>query len=186
MEEVGGKTNMEQNILKRYHEIHIKLWEEVAKVFNDRTEKSFEKFKTNTKLLNDFCLSDMKRVSVLNLFSNGYITKNEQRNLLANTNCSACYIALQMWYEENLICTDSFENRVNSCKCCPVQEWREQGSCDKYQVINERIYQLRDYIMKCINDKKEFNQEVYTSLRKDIMKKMYIVAHLEWGMKNKC
>lgn len=172
---------MEQSTLKRYHEIHIMLWEEVVKVFNDRTDKSFEKFKTNTKLLNDFCLSDMKRVSVLNLFSKGYITESERSNLLANTNCCACYVALQMWYEASLIFIDSFANRVSSCKRCPVQEWREQGSCDNYQVINERIYQLRDYIIKCINGKKEFNQEVYTSLRKAIIKKMYIVAHLEWG-----
>lgn len=156
---------MEQNEIKRYHEIHIKLWEEIVKVFNNRTDKSFEKFKTNTKLLNDFCLSDMKRVSVLNLFSNGYITKNAQ----------------QIWYKANLICTDSFENRINSCKCCPVQEWREQGSCDNYQVINERIYQLRDYIIKCINGKEKFNLLEYTRLRMDIMKKIYIVAHLEWG-----
>lgn len=171
---------MEQSEIKRYHEIHIKLWEEVVKVFNDRTDKSFEKFKTNTKLLNDFCLSDMKRVSVLNLFSNGYITKNEQCNLLANTNCCACYIALQMWYEASSIFIDSFANRVSSCKRCPVQEWREQGSCDNYQVINERIYQLRDYIIKCINGKKEFNQEVYTRLRMDIERKMLNISSLEW------
>lgn len=171
---------MEQNILKRYNEIHIKLWEEIAKIFDDRTDKSFEEFKTDIKLLSDFCLSDMKRVSVLNLFSNGYITKNEQRNLLANANCCACYIAQQMWYEANLICIDSFENRVNSCKCCPVQEWREQGSCDNYQVINERIYQLRDYIIKCINGKKEFNLDVYTRLRMDIKRKMLNISSLEW------
>lgn len=171
---------MEQNEIKRYHEIHIKLWEEVVRVFDYRTDKSFEKFKTNTKLLNDFCLSDMKRVSVLILFSKGYITKNEQRNLLANTNCCACYIAQQIWYKVNLICIDSFENRVSSCRCCPITKWREQGSCDSYQTISERIYQLKDYIIECINSKEKFNLQVYTSLRKDIIKKMYIVAHLEW------
>ena len=35
----GGKTNMEQNILKRYNEIHIMLWEEVLKVFSVRTNE---------------------------------------------------------------------------------------------------------------------------------------------------
>lgn len=36
---------MEQNILKRYNEIHVMLWEEVIKVFNDRTNKGIEEFK---------------------------------------------------------------------------------------------------------------------------------------------
>ena len=171
---------MEQNILKRYNEIHIKLWEEVLKVFDYRTDKSFEEFKTNRELLNDFFLSDMKKKAVLNLYSKGYITESEQSHLLANANCSACYIAQQMFYITNLICTDSFENRVNSCRCCPIPEWREQRICDDYCILNERVHQLRDYVLKCINTKKEFNLEVYMSLRKDIMKKMYIVAHLEW------
>lgn len=171
---------MEQSEIKRYNEIHIKLWEEVAKIFDYRADKSFEKFKTNTKLLNDFCLSDMKRKAALNLYSKGLITGNEECNLSANANCCACYIAQQIWYKANLVCTDSFENRVNSCKCCPVQEWREQGSCDGYHVVNERIYQLKDYIIKCINGKEKFNLLEYTRLRMDIMKKMYIVAHLEW------
>lgn len=171
---------MEQNEIKRYHEIHIKLWEEVAKVFDCRADKSFEEFKTNAKLLNDFCLSDMKRKAVLNLYSKGYITGSELSNLLASANCSACYTARQMYYTANLIGIDSFENRVNSCKCCPVQEWRGQGSCDDYQVVNERIYQLKDYIVKCINGKKEFNQEVYTRLRMDIKRKMLNISSLEW------
>lgn len=29
---------MEQNVLKRYNEIHIMLWEEVIKVFNGKKE----------------------------------------------------------------------------------------------------------------------------------------------------
>ena len=172
---------MEQNILKRYNEIHIKLWEEIAKIFDDRTGKSFEEFKTDIKLLSDFCLSDMKRVALLNLFSNDFVTESELSNLLTNANCSACYIAQQMYYTVNLICTDSFENRVNSCRSCPVKEWREQGRCDDYQDINERIYQLRDYVVKCINGKKEFNQGVYTRLRMDIKRKIYNISIIEWG-----
>lgn len=171
---------MEQSTLKRYNEIHIMLWEEIAKIFDDRTGKSFEEFKTDIKLLSDFCLSDIKRVALLNLSSNEFVTKSERSNLLANTSCCACYVAKQLWYKENLICTDSFENRVNSCKCCPVKEWREQGSCDNYQVINERIYQLRDYVIKCINGKKEFNQGVYTRLRMDIKRKIYNISSIEW------
>ena len=175
---------MEQNEIKRYNEIHIKLWEEVAKVFDDKTDKSFEKFKTNTKLLNDFCLSDMKKVSVLNLFYKGYITESEWSNLLANVNCSACYIAQRMYYIKKLICTDSFENRVNVCKCCPIPKWREQGTCNDYRILSERILQLRDYIVKCINGKKEFNQEVYTRLRMDIKRQIYNISSLEWRKQN--
>lgn len=172
MEEVGGKTNMEQNILKRYNEIHVKLWEEVAKIFDRRADKSFEEFKTNTKLLNDFCLSDMKRKAVLNLYSKGYIAGSELSNLLANANCSACYIAQQMYY--------IFENSVNACMCCPIPKWRELGECNDYQVVNGRVYQLKDYIEKCIDGKKEFNLEVYTRLRMDIKRKMYNISSLEW------
>lgn len=45
MEKVGGKTNMEQNILKRYNEIHTMLWEEVIKVFASRTNEPIEYYK---------------------------------------------------------------------------------------------------------------------------------------------
>lgn len=38
---------MEQNILKRYNEIHIMLWEEVIKVFAARTKESIEYFREN-------------------------------------------------------------------------------------------------------------------------------------------
>lgn len=40
---------MEQNILKRYNEIHIMLWEEVIKVFSARTNEPIEYYKTNTE-----------------------------------------------------------------------------------------------------------------------------------------
>lgn len=172
---------MEQSTLKRYNEIHIMLWEEVIKVFNDRTDKSFEEFKTNIKLLNGFFLSDMKKKAVLNLYSKGRIAGSELSNLLANANCSACYVAQQTYYIANLICTDSFENRVNSCRCCPILKWREQGTCDDYQVVNECVYQLKDYIVECIEEKKEFNLEVYTRLRMDINRKMYNISIIEWG-----
>lgn len=45
MEKVGGKTNMEQNILKRYNKIHVMLWEEVIKVFSVRTNEPIEYYK---------------------------------------------------------------------------------------------------------------------------------------------
>lgn len=170
---------MEQNILKRYNEIHIKLWEEVLKVFDDRTDKGFEEFKTNIELLDVLYLSDLKRQAVLNLFSKGYITESEQSRLLANANCSACYIAREMYYVADLTCFGSLEK--GSCMCCPIPEWREQGRCDDYSVLNECIHELRMYVIKCINGKKEFNQQVYTRLRMDIKRKMYNISSLEWG-----
>ena len=36
-------------------------------------------------------------------------------------------------------------------------------------------------IVNCITHREKFNLGAYTSLRKAIIKKMYIVAHLEWG-----
>ena len=40
---------------------------------------------------------------------------------------------------------------------------------------------LIGYITKCVDGKEKFNLGAYMSLRKAVMKKMYIVAHLEWG-----
>lgn len=63
--------------------------------------------------------------------------------------------------------------------------WRNSGSqCGDYYAISDKLNYLINYTVKCINGKKEFNQEVYTSLRKDIIKKMYIIAHLEWRYKD--
>lgn len=56
----------------------------------------------------------------------------------------------------------------------------EKGTCDDYCILNERVFQLMDYIVKCINGKKEFNQEVYTRLRIDIKRQMYNISSLEW------
>lgn len=52
--------------------------------------------------------------------------------------------------------------------------------CSGYYVISELLKDLELYIVNCISGKEKFNLEAYTSLRKAIMKKMYIVAHLEW------
>lgn len=39
---------------------------------------------------------------------------------------------------------------------------------------------LINRIVNCITHREKFNLGAYMSLRKAIMKKMYIVAHLEW------
>ena len=119
---------MEQNILKRYNEIHIMLWEEVLKVFITRTNEPIEYYKTNTEQIETLYIASLKRTALFNLFASGKITEYEKNNLLMNCGCAACYIASE-----------------------------------------ERNLQYR------------FNIGAYTSLRKAIMKKMYIVAHLEWG-----
>ena len=56
---------------------------------------------------------------------------------------------------------------------------------DLEQMLNDNVYvkngKYNEYITKCVDGKEKFNLGAYMSLRKDIMKKMYIIAHLEWG-----
>lgn len=171
---------MEQNILKRYNEIHTMLWEEVLKVFNDRTNKGIEEFKKDKILLEDLHISRIKRTALFNLFEKDKITEEEKDNLLESANCAACYIAHGEYDLQFKFGTISIFEKI--CKCCPIEKWREAGQhCNDYNKLCDKICYLINHVIKCINGKEKFNQEVYTKLRMDIMKKMYIVAHLEWG-----
>lgn len=164
---------MEQNILKRYNEIHIKLWEEVLKVFSARTKESIEYFRENQEQIETLYISSLKRTALFNLFVRGKITKQEKNNLLMNCDCAACYVASE---ERNLQC------RYSACNYCPIEKWRGiDKHCNDYCTLQDRIDNLIRYITKCIDGKEKFNLGAYTSLRKAVMKKMYIVAHLEWG-----
>lgn len=84
---------MEQNILKRYNEIHIMLWEEVLKVFIVRTNESIEYYKANKEQIETLYITSLKRTAIFNLFVRGQITEEEKNNLLMNANCAACYVA---------------------------------------------------------------------------------------------
>lgn len=170
---------MEQNILKRYNEIHIMLWEEVLKIFISRTNEPIEEFKTNIQLLDKIDISDIKRTAVFNLFVRGKITEEEKNNLLICCNCSACYIANEVHGLQVELGTASVIKPV--CYCCPIEKWRNGYQCNEYKTVAENVRGLKRYIMKCIAWKEKFNLGAYMSLRKAIMKKMYIVAHLEWG-----
>lgn len=54
--------------------------------------------------------------------------------------------------------------------------------CNDYHTVEDKLDDLINYIVNCITHRKKFNLGAYTSLRKAVMKKMYIVAHLEWDM----
>lgn len=171
---------MEQNEIKRYHEIHIKLWEEVIKVFAARTSNiSDVKYYKENGQLNKLYISNVKRTALLHLFVRGQITEEEKNNLLTNNDCAACYIShVEHKIQVEFGMASAFKC---VCLCCPIGKWRNRSfPCDDYYIISDKINYLINYTVKCINGKKEFNQEAYTSLRKAIMKKMYIVAHLEW------
>ena len=77
-----------------------------------------------------------------------------------------------------------FEKGTKVCSKCkrelPIEKWRNGLPCNEYKTVSENLHGLERYVMKCINDKEKFNIGAYMSLRKAIMKKMYIVAHLEW------
>lgn len=62
---------MEQNILKRYNEIHIMLWEEVIKVFAARTKESIEYFRENQEQIETLYITSLKRTALFNLFVRG-------------------------------------------------------------------------------------------------------------------
>ena len=172
---------MEQNILKRYNEIHTMLWEEVLKVFASRTSNisDIKYYRENGQLLSKLYLPNIKRTALLHLFVRGQITEEEKNNLLICCNCSACYIANEVHDLQVELGAASVFNPV--CYCCPIEKWRNGHPCNEYKTVSENVHGLKRYVMKCINDKEKFNLEAYTRLRKAIMKKMYIVAHLEWG-----
>lgn len=172
---------MEQNILKRYNEIHIMLWEEVLKVFSARTNKirGIEYYRANKEQIKILYPQQLKRTALSNLFVRGKITEEEKNNLLKSVNCAACYIAYEEHSLQSKLGTISVFEKI--CKCCPIEKWREVGQhCNDYNKLCDKICSLNIYIIKCINGKEKFNLDAYTSLRKAIMKKMYIVAHLEW------
>lgn len=171
---------MEQTMLKRYNEIHVMLWEEVLKVFSARTRdiNDIKYYKENGQLEKKLRISNIKSTALLHLFVRGEITEEEKENLLMESNCSACYIA-------HIVHNINFEFKGGSvfgriCYYCPIVRWRSGMPCSGYYVISELLKDLELYIVNCISGKEKFNLGIYTSLRKDIMKKMYIVAHLEW------
>ena len=53
--------------------------------------------------------------------------------------------------------------------------------CNDYHTVEGKLDYLINRIVNCTSGKEKFNLGAYTRLRKRIMKKMYIVAHLEWG-----
>lgn len=170
---------MEQNILKRYNEIHIMLWEEVMKVFISRTNESIEYYKTNTEQIETLYITSLKRTAIFNLFVRGKITEVEKNNLLMNANCAACYVARAVRSIEFIRGNANWYN--DNCEYCPIKKWNAMNMhCNDYHIVVNRLDYLIKYIIKCINGKEKFNIWAYMSLRKAIMKKMYIVAHLEW------
>lgn len=173
---------MEQNILKRYHEIHTMLWEEVIKVFSARTSKirGIEYYKTNTEQIETLYIASLKRTALFNLFVRGKITEEEKNNLLMNANCAACYVAGAVRSIEFIIGNANWYN--DNCEYCPIKKWNAMNMhCNDYHTVEDRLDYLIRYITNCITHREKFNLGAYMSLRKSIMKKMYIVAHLEWG-----
>ena len=166
---------MEQSEIKRYNEIHTMLWEEVIKVFSVRTNKirDIEYYKVNTEQIETLYIAPLKRTALFNLFVKGKMTEQEKNNLLMNANCAACYIASK---ERNLQC------RYSACNYCPIEKWKEKDKhCNDYCTLQNRLDDLIRYITNCITHREKFNIGAYMNLRKAIMKKMYIIAHLEWG-----
>lgn len=168
---------MEQEILKRYHEIHTMLWEEVIKVFSVRTNEPIKYYKTNTEQIETLYIASLKRTALFNLFVEGKIKEQEKNNLLMNAKCAACYVAVQsIEFRRGNVNLDGIR-----CAYCPIKKWNTTNiHCNDYHTVDDKIHYLINYIVKCINDKEKFNIVAYTKLRKAIMKKMYILAHLEW------
>lgn len=171
---------MEQNILKRYNEIHIMLWEEVIKVFSARTNEPIEYYKTNTEQIETLYISQLKRTAVFNLFAKGKITEEGKNDLLMNANCAACYVANAVRSIEFMRNDANWYN--SSCESCPVKKWNAMNMhCNDYHTVEDKLNYLINRIVNCITHREKFNLGAYMNLRKAIMKKMYIVAHLEWG-----
>lgn len=182
---------MEQNILKRYNEIHIMLWEEALKQFMYNTDSCISSLKDilcgtvgeelrAIKKNAVWCLLDIRSIktkALRKLYSDGKISLLERNSLLASNLCSACYVAMDVKYKERER-SDTFKV---VCLYCPITKWREESGCHEFQVISRKITRLRRYIIKCMNDEEKFNLGAYMKLRNSIIKKMYIVAHLDWG-----
>lgn len=170
---------MEQSEIKRYHEIHVMLWEEVLKVFITRTNEPIEYYKANTEQIETLYIASLKRTAIYNLFDKGKITEQEKNNLLMNCICSACYVADAVISIELRRGND---NWYNNCEYCPIKKWNATGKhCNDYHTVEDKLDYLINRIVNCITHREKFNLGAYTRLRKAIMKKMYIVAHLEWG-----
>ena len=172
---------MEQSTLKRYNEIHVMLWEEVLKVFSVRTNKNIEYYKANQEQIETLYIARLKRKALFNLFVRGEITEQEKDNLLEHFDCAACYVANIVHTEEtNKGLASMWEIR---CWHCPIKKWNNamETYCNDYNTVDRKIKGLTRYMTNCTIRREKFNQEAYTSLRKAIIKKMYIVAHLEWG-----
>lgn len=171
---------MEQNILKRYNEIHIKLWEEVLKVFAARTKESIEYFRENQEQIETLYITSLKRTALFNLFVRGQITEQEKNNLLMNCVCAACYVCAAVRSIEFIRGNTNWDS--SRCECCPIKKWNSTGMhCNDYHTVESKLDDLTRYITNCITHREKFNLGAYKKLRKAVMKKMYIVAHLEWG-----
>ena len=156
------------------------LWEEVIKVFVARTNEPIEYYKTNTEQIETLYIAKLKRTALLNLFVRGKITEQEKNNLIMNANCAACYIANAVRSIEFIRGNADWDNI--SCEFCPIKKWNVTNMyCIDYHTVEGRLDDLIDYIVNCITHREKFNLGAYMSLRKAIIKKMYIVAHLEWG-----
>ena len=171
---------MEQNILKRYNEIHIKLWEEVLKVFAARTKESIEYFRENQEQIETLYITSLKRTALFNLFVRGQITEQEKNNLLMNCVCAACYVCAAVRSIEFIRGNTNWDS--SRCECCPIKKGYSTGMhCNDYHTVGDKLDDVIDYIVNCITYREEYNLWAYMKLRKAVMKKMYIVAHLEWG-----
>lgn len=171
---------MEQNILKRYNEIHIMLWEEVLKVFSVRTNEPIEYYKTNTEQIETLYIASLKRTALFNLFVKGKITEYEKNNLLMNCVCAACYVADTVESIKSIMGNANLDS--HRCEFCPVKKWNATDMyCNDYHTVESKLDDLIRYITNYITHREKFNLGAYMKLRKAIMKKMYIVAHLEWG-----
>lgn len=172
---------MEQSTLKRYNEIHVMLWEEVLKVFIARTNKNIEYYRANQEQIETLYIALLKRTALLNLFVRGKITEQEKNNLLMNCDCAACYIADFVQSIEFTLGNFNWNNI--RCEYCPVKKWNTniaRDYCKDYHTLEDKLGNLISYIEDCTSGKEKFNLGAYMSLRKAIMKKMYILAHLEW------
>lgn len=157
------------------------LWEEVIKVFASRTSKirGIEYYEANTEQIETLYITNLKRTALFNLFVSGKITEQEKNNLLMNANCAACCVA-------NAVRSIEFmrddANWYDSCESCPVKKWNAMNMhCNDYHTVEDKLDYLINRIVNCITHREKFNIGAYMSLRKAIIKKMYIVAHLEWG-----
>lgn len=170
---------MEQSTLKRYNEIHVMLWEEVLKVFIARTNESIEYYRANQEQIETLYIASLKREAVSNLYINDKITEQERNNLLMNSRCAACYIADAVRSIKFLVGKANWQN--TGCEYCPIKKWRaDDMHCNDYHTLEDRMDNLIRYITNCTLNKEKFNPKAYTKLRKAIIKKIYIVAHLEW------